>query len=267
MLRYWRRSLGALFPFDVEGLENVPAESCLFIANHNIGAAVEILSLLEIWQTHFKNRVVYGLAHPFAFRIPGFREELSKMGAIPATYESAYEAFDQGASIIIFPGGNWESCRPFWDRGVCDFGGHYGWAKIGLNSKKRVVPISISGSHSLNPVLLRSRWLTNILILPRLLGLTSFPVSISQIFWGGLLYFLTRHFTAMVTTMPSWLCLFSFYLGFVFTPLWPIFPGRLRVRFGKPVDLQALTEGLPEKEKLDIVYARILSEVQEGMMQ
>jgi len=149
--------LGVLFPFEVDGLENVPDEPCLFIANHSIGAAVEIISLLEIWQTHFKNRVVYGLAHPFAFRVSGFREEISKMGAIPATYESADRAFEEGASLIIFPGGNWEACRPFWKRNVCDFAGHYGWAKIGLSSKKRIVPISISGSHSLNPACRRLR--------------------------------------------------------------------------------------------------------------
>jgi 1-acyl-sn-glycerol-3-phosphate acyltransferase len=242
-----------LFRIETQGLQELPNEPFLFIANHNIGAAIEIVALLDAWHREFKDRPVFGLTHPFAFRVPLFRTIVSKCGAIPATYDSAYAALDSGASLIIFPGGNWEAVRPFSQRFLCDLGGHHGWARIALQAKRRVVPISISGSHAVNPVLLRSRWLTTILVIPRLLGLKYFPVSISQIFWGLFFYF------AMKPFVPFWFCVFLSFLGFTLTPLFVIWPSKIKIRFGEPMDIQDLT--------VEMAYARVSSEIQARMDQ
>jgi len=244
-----------LIPFrvEVQGLQELPNESLLFIANHNIGAAIEIAALIEAWHREYKDRPVFGLTHPFAFRVPFFRTIVSKCGAIPATYDSAYSALASGASLIIFPGGNREAVRPFSQRFRCDLGGHYGWARIALQAKCRVVPISISGSHAVNPVLLRSRWLTTILVIPRLLGLKYFSISLSQIFWGAFFFFMTRPF------VPFWFCVLLSFLGFTLTPLFAIWPSKIKIRFGKPIDIQDLT--------VEMAYARVSADIQAGMDQ
>ena len=269
MLRFWGPMLRRLFPSEVDGLENIPHEPCLFISNHNISAAVEIIALIDFWQKNFKDRAVYGLAHTFAFRVPGFREYVSRMGAIPATYESAYQILNEKkASLIIFPGGNREACRPIWEQWTCDFSGHYGWARIALTSQRKVVPVSISGSHEVNPVFFRSQILGKILIVPRLLGLTAFPVSLSQIFFGTLCFFLVFGLTGELAPGGRvwWLCWVVGYCGFIFTPLTPTLPRKLRVHFGKPVDLVALTSNISsEREKLEACYIRIQGDVQAGL--
>jgi 1-acyl-sn-glycerol-3-phosphate acyltransferase len=252
-LRWLMKPFLCPFRVEIEGLRDLPSEPFLFIANHNIGAAVEIAALIDAWYSEFEDRPVFGLTHPFAFRVPLFRTIVSKYGAIPATYDSAYEALASGASLIIFPGGNWEAVRPYSRRFICDLGNHYGWARIALQTKRRVVPISISGSHAVNPVLLRSRWLTTILIIPRLLGLKYFPISISQIFWGALFYFATKSF------VPFWLCLLLSFLGFTLTPLIAIWPSKIKIRFGKPIDIQDLT--------VEMAYARVSADIQAGMDQ
>lgn len=106
----YKRILQPAFKIEVDGVEEIPHEPCIFIANHNIGALIEILALRDTWDTNFPGRPVFGLAHPLAFKIPGFDLIARKIGAIPATYEDAFAALEKRASLIIFPG---ETGRPF----------------------------------------------------------------------------------------------------------------------------------------------------------
>jgi 1-acyl-sn-glycerol-3-phosphate acyltransferase len=244
-------------------MENIPEASCIFVANHNIGACVEISALIDAWDRRFNDRSVYGLTHPFAFKIPLFRNFVRALGSIPATYESAYQTLAAGSSFVVFPGGNWEAARPFSQRKICDFGNHYGWAKIAFQSKRRVVPISISGSHSVNPVLLRSRRLVSILVIPKLLGLSSFPVTVGQLLLSIIAFLFLRMFA---TGLPLAVSLLISYFVFICTTLTPIWPSKIQISFGKPIDLEELSKNLKtEDEKLKLAYREVMSKVQEGM--
>lgn len=260
ILRRWRPILRYVFRVESHGIELLAPASYVFVSNHNIGAAIEIMALLNLWQSSFEHLAIYGLAHPFVFKLPRYREYFYKIGGIPATYEAAYQALSSAASIIVFPGGNWEVLRPFHQRHRCDLGQHKGWARIALKTNLKVVPISISGSHSVNPVLVRSRWLCSILVIPRLVGLKYFPVTLSQLVWAALAY------VAVGWLLPVWVAGCAAFAAFVATPLYPVWPARIRIRFGTPIDLAALTSGIRNEEAaLQKCYDRVSEEIQMGM--
>lgn len=255
----YKRVLQPAFKIEVDGIEEIPREPCIFIANHNIGALIEILALHDTWHTNFPDRPVFGLAHPIAFKIPGFSFIARKIGAIPATFEAAFETLEKDSSLIIFPGGNWEAVRPFTQRDLCDFGSHFGWAKLVLRTKHKVVPIAISGSHSVNPVLFRSRELSYFLILPELLGIKYFPLTLAQIILPILVFICSKHFF-------HWAAFPLTILAFLVTALFPILPAKIRIRFCPPVDLQMLIpRDAPENVSVKMAYARILNDIQAGM--
>jgi len=238
-----RPLLRLAFRPEVQGLEAVRHQQALYIANHNIGAAVEILILLDAFERLGEQPAVSGLAHEFAFRTPGLKYLVEGMGGVPATYESARRVLRSGASLFIFPGGNVEAARPFSQRHQSDFAGHRGWARIAIEAGVPVIPVSITGSHSVNPVLWRSRRLSRWLVIPKRVRVDHFPVSLSQLVWAAL---------------GAWaLGPLGAFAGFVFTPLVPILPAKVRVRVGNPIDPRGLS--------VDELYEQGSRAVQEGM--
>jgi 1-acyl-sn-glycerol-3-phosphate acyltransferase len=223
-----------------EGLENIPDRPVLLVANHNIGAAVEIFAILYAWEKRFGFRYdhpAYGLAHHLSSRVPGLTKIMSKVGAIPAEFEGAKRALESGASLLVFPGGNWEATRGFWRGNEVDFGEHRGWMKVAKNSEVDVLPISISGSYAVNPVFFRSRWLAKLLLLDRLLSVRWLPVTLGQCVWAGLFLYLTHGH------LPTALSVSGAVILFATTPLVPILPAPITIRFGAP-----LSSVLPDAE-------------------
>ncbi|MBS1961212.1 MAG: 1-acyl-sn-glycerol-3-phosphate acyltransferase [Bdellovibrionales bacterium] len=243
-----RRALVRLFPivraiFRVrfEGLDRIPDRPCLLVANHSIGVIPEVWSLVYAWEKRFDFRgdhPAYGLAHPFPFRIPGVRRLMEGAGAIPADYPDAREAFASGASVLVFPGGNWEATRPFRAGNAVDFDGHRGWIRVAKESQVDVVPVSISGSYRLNPVLFRSRGLAKLLLLDRGLRIRWLPVTLGQCFWTALFLAFAAERLPWFATLPA------AWLVFSVSVLVPIFPGRLTVRFGEPLSSTAAEDAL-----------------------
>jgi 1-acyl-sn-glycerol-3-phosphate acyltransferase len=213
-----------------EGLERVGNGPFLFISNHNAGAAIEVFALLNEWEKRFQGkREVYALAHRADFKMNWSGNLFQKVGAIPANHQNANFVLMGNHDLIIFPGGNYEGFRPIWQRKRCDFGGHQGWAKIAIEELVPVVPIVISGSHETNPIFLRSRVLSQILILPNLLGITWFPISLAQLLCTAFVIYLSWN------RLPIFGTLFLAYFVFCATLLCPILPSRIRIRFLEPI--------------------------------
>ncbi len=83
----------------------------------------------------------------------------------------------------------------------------------------------------MNPILVRSSVLSKILIVPWLLELKWFPISVAQLFIST--------FAAGVGLNLGW-SLWSIaplvYCTFVLTPLVPILPARIMINFGDPIE-------------------------------
>jgi 1-acyl-sn-glycerol-3-phosphate acyltransferase len=242
----------------VMGLEKLPEGPCLLIANHNIVAPLEILILLSAWERRFQGqRPVHGLAHRFPFRIPGVRGLFKRLGAVPATHAWADRVLRSGASLVVFPGGNFESTRAYSERAICDFGGKKGWIEIALRNAAPIIPVSISGAHAMNPVLWRSEFLSYMLILPKLLGIRWFPVTLAQV-----VYTLTGTGALHAAGISGAGLFFAAWALFTFTPQLPVLPRRITIRIGDAIPVEELkARGLTREE----IYSLVLARVQEGI--
>ena len=66
---------------------------------------------------HFKcDRAVYALAHDFLFEDPTLRRYAGRLGLLRAGRESARHAFAAGAGVLVYPGSDLDTFRPFRDR-------------------------------------------------------------------------------------------------------------------------------------------------------
>jgi 1-acyl-sn-glycerol-3-phosphate acyltransferase len=238
-----------LFRIEVTGLERLPDRPCLLVANHSIGAAFEIFGLLDAWERHFASRggrAVYGLTHRLSFRVPILSSIMGRVGAIPATFESA-KHWLKSSDVIVFPGGNWEVTRRFTLGNTVDFHGHRGWVWVAKESQVDIVPVAITGSYGTNPVLARSRLLAKISLFDFFLGLRWLPISVGQIVWAGLFYFFTR------ATLPTGVAMFGTFATFCLTPLVPIWPAKIKIRIGDSIS-STLPDAELESEVLGVLH-------------
>jgi len=248
---------------EVRGLAGVGEGACLLVANHSIGAPWEVFILIEAWvRAHGVARPAFGLAHRFGFRVPGVRGLLRGVGAIPATHEAAHEALAAGAALIVFPGGNGEAARPFSRRDRCELGGHKGWARIALASGVPVVPVSIVGSHAVNPVLASSELLAWLTLVRPLLRIRVVPVTLAQVLAGGAA-------GAVGAALASpWAGAALAAMAFFSLPavFFPLLPSKIAVHLGAPIDPRAaVPAGLEGEAAVDALHALMVERLQAGM--
>lgn len=223
-----------------EGLERIPERPCLIVGNHSIGAVLEIFGILYAWEKRFGflyDRPAFGLAHRLAFRVPGIATLMRGVGAVPADFDSAKLALSKG-SVLVFPGGNWEATRHFRRGNEVDFDGHRGWIQVAKNSGVDILPVAISGAYRVNPVLGRSRWLAKISLFESFLSVRWLPVTVGQFVFAGLF------FAVVATKLPLAFALIGTFYVFCFTPLFPIWPARITIRFGEPMKSTAPNDEL-----------------------
>lgn len=135
------------FRFRIDGLERVPEGACLVVANHSCGAVFEILLLLRAWHRRFPERAVRALTHRISWQFPPLR--LARwIGGLYAHPDVARAALGRGLPVLVFPGGDLDTFRPFQARDEVRFGGRAGFAKLARESGVPVVPLALSGSHA-----------------------------------------------------------------------------------------------------------------------
>ena len=218
------------------GVEHLPTDRpYLLVANHSAGVGLaEILCLMGLWLERFGgSRPLAGFAHPLGLKIFPASAVLARIGAVPSTYADAAAALSAGVSLLVFPGGDHETLRPVWRARRVDFGGRRGYLRVAQAAGVPIVPLGIRGSHFTAPMLIRARWLSWVLVLPRLIGMKRWGLSVlgvlvSLVIW--LFVPLEPGFRALLI----WLWLGS---PFVF---WPIVPWSLRYTVGAPLEPDAL---------------------------
>src|SRR5919205_4561150 len=97
------------FRADVQGLEKIPAEGpVLMVGNHSGGNVTpDTLVFTLAFATYFGvERRFYQLAHNLVLAMPGLGW-LRKYGTVAASPENANLALDQGAVLLVYPGGDY----------------------------------------------------------------------------------------------------------------------------------------------------------------
>ena len=145
------KTLAAYFSPDVRGLDNIPETGPVLVVGNHSGmyympdAWVAGMALAE---RRGVDRPTYSLAYDLLFRVPALGGYLRRLGLVPASPAAARRALEEeGAAVLVYPGGDHEACRPWWEAGRVDFGGHDGFVRLALRTGVPVVPVVGYGAH------------------------------------------------------------------------------------------------------------------------
>jgi 1-acyl-sn-glycerol-3-phosphate acyltransferase len=142
--------VGGYFDPEVRGLSRLPAKGpYLLVGNHSGGAYTPdaylfVAAFLRHWGMDAKIRP---LAHNILFSIPAVARQLRRLGAMPASQKNAHEALGRGEIVLVYPGGDYESQRPFYESHLIDFNGRKGFIRMALERGVPVIPFVCHGSN------------------------------------------------------------------------------------------------------------------------
>jgi 1-acyl-sn-glycerol-3-phosphate acyltransferase len=174
------------FRLRVEGIENVPAEGpVLFVGNHSGGflPSEGFFTELAVYERFGPDRAVYALGHDFLFEDPTLRRYAGRIGLLRATHDSARHAFAAGACVLVYPGSDLDTFRPFRDRNKIVLGGRKGFLKLALREQVPIVPVVSAGNHEQMIVLFRGDRLARMLHAHRWARTEVLPLALS-LPWG-----------------------------------------------------------------------------------
>ncbi len=139
------------FRVETDGWENIPPEDkVLIVASHNGGMASPDMSMMMYdWFRRFgTERLTYGLMHPYVWQVsPPIANLAQKAGAIVAHPKTANAAFERGASVLVYPGGQYDLFRPHNQRYNINFAGNKGFIKLALKQEVPIIPAISVGAH------------------------------------------------------------------------------------------------------------------------
>jgi 1-acyl-sn-glycerol-3-phosphate acyltransferase len=234
-LPLWRAVLCNYFRAEVDGLDNIPANGpSLLVGNHSGGTYIaDTFILATQFYTHFgPERRFHQLAHDVAARLPA--TGLSRWGTVAASHENAQEAFDRGAPVLVYPGGDWETFRPSWHSDRIEFAGRTGFIKLALERGVPIVPVVAIGGQETALFATRGERAAKATGWAKLTRIKVLPVAFGPPFGATLL------------DLPGRL------------PL----PAKIKVEVREPIDLVKRFGRQPEPEK---VYEQITGEMQDRL--
>jgi 1-acyl-sn-glycerol-3-phosphate acyltransferase len=177
------RAYTRYFSPEVRGLHHLPPSGpALVVGNHS-----SVFYMPEVWVTSLAiidrrgtEQPAYSLVYDLLLAFPFVGPFLRHIGALPAGSNQGMTALAEGAVVLDYPGGDWEACRPWWERNKVDFGGRLGFVRLALRAGVPVVPVVSHGSHDSVVVVARGDRIA------RALGLGAFHIKVFPIFLGPL---------------------------------------------------------------------------------
>jgi 1-acyl-sn-glycerol-3-phosphate acyltransferase len=173
------------FRGEVRGLGNIPEDGpVLLVGNHSGGNLTPDTGVFTLaFNAYFGvERPFYQLAHNLVLSMPGL-SFLRKFGTVAASPENAERALDEGAALLVYPGGDYEVHRPIWESHKVDFNGRKGFIRLALKHDVPLVPVVAIGGQETSLFLSRGETLAKVLMLDKLFRLKVLPISIAAP-WG-----------------------------------------------------------------------------------
>jgi 1-acyl-sn-glycerol-3-phosphate acyltransferase len=212
------------FRAEVRDLESVPeAGGALVVSNHSGGMFTpDVLVFAPAFYEKFGfDRPVYTLGHSMIFMGP-IGDLLHRAGVIEANRENAAKALRDGAVVLVFPGGDYDSYRPTLTENVIDFGGRTGYVRTAIEAGVPIVPMVSIGGQETQLFLARGDSIARTLGLKRLRA-EILPISIG----------------------------FPFGLSVFFPPNLPM-PAKIVTRVLPPIDIEAQFGDDPDVKMVDL---------------
>jgi 1-acyl-sn-glycerol-3-phosphate acyltransferase len=174
------------FRAEVRGLERIPEEGpVLLVGNHSGGNMTpdSVVFLLAFNAYFGTERPLYILAPSLVTSWPVIGPFLRKWGVITAGPKAARAALERGASVLVYPGGDVETHRPFSARHRIRFDGRKGFLRLARDAGVPIVPVVADGGQETYLPLTDGRRLARALRLDRVGRLKVMPVSLA-LPWG-----------------------------------------------------------------------------------
>ena len=158
------------FAPEVRHEQRLPATGSVLVVGNHSG----LFYMPDMWATAVAvvrrrglDSPSYGLGYDLLFAIPGVESVLRRFGALPASGLAAEQALGAGAAVLVYPGGDWEACRPWTQRHRVDLHGRKGFVRLALRAGVPVVPVVSHGAHDSVVVLTRGERVARALGLDR----------------------------------------------------------------------------------------------------
>ena len=174
------------FRAEISGFDRVPEEGpVLFVGNHSGGNMTpDSMVFMLGFNTYFGvERPIYALAHSLVTSWPIVGRLAKKWGIITAGPNAASAALKTGASVLVYPGGDVDTHRPWTARHEIRFDGRRGFLRLAKKTGVPIVPVvSVGGQDTYLP-LTDGRAAAKLLRLDKLARLKVLPVSLA-LPWG-----------------------------------------------------------------------------------
>ncbi len=181
-MRRWFGSSRAWFPIHVSGWDNLPAPGNLLVANHSGGTVIpDVWGLGFAWYQQFgRLRPVHALGHEMVFSLESTARFFAQRGILRASRDAARTILTgSGRDLLVLPGGDLDTWRPWRERYKVNFAGRKGYARIAIETGAPVVPIAHAGAHDTLIVLSDGERVARALHFPELFRANIFPVHLS----------------------------------------------------------------------------------------
>jgi 1-acyl-sn-glycerol-3-phosphate acyltransferase len=177
---------GRYFGLDVQGWENVPDAPAMLISNHSGGTTIpDVWGLLIGWYRHFgAHRPIHPLAHEIILSTEVTARFFSSRGVLKAHPGVAADVLTRfRRDVLVMPGGDLDTWRPYSQRYTVRFGGRRGYARLALRTGVPIIPVANAGAHETLFVLTDGRKIARALGLYDVARAEIFPVHLS-LPWG-----------------------------------------------------------------------------------
>jgi 1-acyl-sn-glycerol-3-phosphate acyltransferase len=234
----WNPLIDFWFRMEVDGWENIPPAPTLLVGIHSGAPFVWDAWTVGIhwWRRYGRTRPVHGTAHDALMATPGLGTYFRKMGVLPAAPDSISAALAAGRDVLLWPGGEIDSLRPWTKRDKAILGGRKGFVKLAIRSGVSITPIATVGGPDSMPVVATGRKLASWLQLDKVARLKMFPIAL-QVPWG---------------------------LSPALLPEIPL-PTKIRTAFQRPVVFDADPERAGDDAYVDRKYREVERRIQDGM--
>ncbi|GAC1332504.1 MAG: hypothetical protein NVSMB17_11710 [Candidatus Dormibacteria bacterium] len=170
----------------VEGLDNIPdVGPALLVGNHSGGNYIPDSFILGMaFATYFgAERPWFALTHSAVMTMPILGRIMKSFGSIPASRENADEALRRGACVLVYPGGDIETYRPWWKRNEVSLAGRKGFIRTALKAEVPIVPVVNIGSHETGIFISDGQWLCKLLGWDKTFRIKATPIQVG-LPWG-----------------------------------------------------------------------------------
>jgi 1-acyl-sn-glycerol-3-phosphate acyltransferase len=226
------------FRMEAEGWHRLPDPPTLIVGTHAAGIfPVEAWMFGLHWNRRFGDkRIAHGTAHDALMATPLVGAYFRKMGVMSASPETVSAALEAGRDVVVYPGGDVDSLRPWTQRDEVMLAGRRGFVKQAIKAGVPIVPLASSGGADTMFTLPGGKGVARALGLNRLARIESLPLAVG-LPWG---------------IAPGML------------PFFPL-PAKLRVELLDPLFIDDDPERVDDDEYVDTIYSEVEWRLKQGM--